>query len=100
MGVAHLAHLLADKIYDVQRGELDIRRSDVKCAEVAGACGLRCTGNRCFFVGFPCQRQCWMSQMSAYPRGIFCRYLLPWVCMETLTPPAMQVSGVSGGPVL
>ena len=36
MGVAHLAHVLADKIYDVQRGELDINRSDVKCAEVAG----------------------------------------------------------------
>ena len=37
MGVAHLAHMLADRIYNLQRGELDITRSDVKCAEVAGA---------------------------------------------------------------
>ena len=37
MGVAHLAHTLADRIYSLQRGELDITRSDVKCAEVAGA---------------------------------------------------------------
>ena len=43
MGVAHLAHMLADKIYDVQRAELDISRSDVKCAEVAG--GLLCQGH-------------------------------------------------------
>ena len=26
MGVAHLAHVLADKIYDVQRAELDISK--------------------------------------------------------------------------
>ena len=36
MGVAHMAHTLANKIYDLQRGELDISRSDVKCAEIAG----------------------------------------------------------------
>ncbi len=37
MGVAHLAYTLADQIYQLQGRELDIRRSDVKCAEVAGA---------------------------------------------------------------
>ena len=38
LGVGHLAYTLADSIYRMQRDELDISRSDVKCAEVAGAC--------------------------------------------------------------
>lgn len=37
MGVAHLAYTLANQIYQLQGRELDIKRSDVKCAEVAGA---------------------------------------------------------------
>lgn len=37
MGVAHLAYTLANQIYQLQGKELDITRSDVKCAEVAGA---------------------------------------------------------------
>jgi HD superfamily phosphohydrolase len=45
MGVAHLAHTLADRIYNLQRGELDITRSDVKCAEVAGAVADRPLGS-------------------------------------------------------
>ncbi len=36
--MGHLAYTLADSIYRMQRDELDISRSDVKCAEVAGAC--------------------------------------------------------------
>ncbi|EIE24922.1 hypothetical protein COCSUDRAFT_14348 [Coccomyxa subellipsoidea C-169] len=36
LGVGHLAYTLADSIYRMQRDELDISRSDVKCAEVAG----------------------------------------------------------------
>ena len=37
MGVAHLAYTLANQVYVLQGTELDISRSDVKCAEVAGA---------------------------------------------------------------
>lgn len=37
LGVGHLAYTLADSIYKLQREELDISRSDVKCAEIAGA---------------------------------------------------------------
>lgn len=37
LGVGHLAYTLADSIYKMQREELDISRSDVKCAEIAGA---------------------------------------------------------------
>ena len=37
MGVAHLAYTLANQIYQLQGKDLDITRSDVKCAEVAGA---------------------------------------------------------------
>ena len=37
MGVAHLAYTLSNQIYQLQGRELDIKRSDVKCAEVAGA---------------------------------------------------------------
>ena len=37
MGVAHLAYTLANQVYVLQGKELDISRSDVKCAEVAGA---------------------------------------------------------------
>ncbi len=36
MGVAHLAYTLANQIYQLQGKDLDITRSDVKCAEVAG----------------------------------------------------------------
>ena len=36
MGVAHLAYTLANQVYVLQGKELDISRSDVKCAEVAG----------------------------------------------------------------
>ncbi|KAK9918697.1 hypothetical protein WJX75_006087 [Coccomyxa subellipsoidea] len=36
LGVGHLAYTLADSIYKMQREELDISRSDVKCAEIAG----------------------------------------------------------------
>ncbi|CAK0787043.1 hypothetical protein CVIRNUC_010259 [Coccomyxa viridis] len=36
MGVAHLAYTLANQVYMLQGKELDISRSDVKCAEVAG----------------------------------------------------------------
>lgn len=35
--MGHLAYTLADSIYKMQRHELDITRSDVKCAEIAGA---------------------------------------------------------------
>ena len=34
MGVAHLAYTLANQVYMLQGKELDISRSDVKCAEV------------------------------------------------------------------
>jgi len=37
LGVGHLAYTLADSIYKMQRHELDVTRSDVKCAEIAGA---------------------------------------------------------------
>ena len=37
MGVAHLAYTLANQIYQLQGKDLDISRSDVKCAEVAGS---------------------------------------------------------------
>ncbi len=36
LGVAHLAYRMADSIYRMQKNELDVTRSDVKCAEVAG----------------------------------------------------------------
>lgn len=37
MGVAHMAYTLANQIYQLQGNDLGITRSDVKCAEVAGA---------------------------------------------------------------
>ena len=40
MGVAHLAYTLANQIYQLQGRDLDITRSDVKCAEVAGVLWL------------------------------------------------------------
>ena len=40
MGVAHLAYTLANQVYVLQGTELDISRSDVKCAEVAGVHAL------------------------------------------------------------
>ncbi|CAL8464238.1 g3773 [Coccomyxa elongata] len=36
LGVGHLAYRMADSIYRMQKNELDVTRSDVKCAEVAG----------------------------------------------------------------
>ena len=36
LGVGHLAYRMADSIHRMQKDELDVTRSDVKCAEVAG----------------------------------------------------------------
>ena len=55
--MGHLAYTLADSIYRMQRDELDITRSDVKCAEVAGADLSKNNGSRLLSLHAPTLHQ-------------------------------------------